>query len=141
MKAGVNSDMIVRNARIAGFRRVGKPIVGTLHDIAGAPRADWVIDILPAAADTAAFFDGVRFAAMKPGAIFINIGRGATVDQSALLAALHGHLRAAYLDVTTPEPLPPEHPLWSAPNCTITPHFKFVQTFLQPILAAGGSEP
>lgn len=86
------------------------------------PRADWVIDILPAASDTAAFFDGARFAAMKPGAIFMNIGRGATVDQPALLAALRGHLRAAYLDVTVPEPLPPDHPLWTAPNCIITPH-------------------
>jgi phosphoglycerate dehydrogenase-like enzyme len=86
------------------------------------PRADWVIDILPAASDTGGFFDTARFAAMKPGALFINIGRGTTVNQPALLAALHGHLRAAYLDVTLPEPLPPEHPLWSAPNCFITPH-------------------
>jgi len=86
------------------------------------PRADWIIDILPAASDTVAFFDGARFAAMKPGAMFINIGRGATVDQPALLAALRGHLRAAYLDVTMPEPLPPEHPLWTTPNCIITPH-------------------
>jgi phosphoglycerate dehydrogenase-like enzyme len=86
------------------------------------PRADWVIDILPAASDTATFFDGARFAAMKPGAIFVNIGRGATVDQTALLAALRGRLRAAYLDVTVPEPLPPEHMLWTQPNCIITPH-------------------
>lgn len=86
------------------------------------PRAGWVIDILPAASDTGGFFDTARFAAMKPGALFINIGRGTTVDQPALLAALHGHLRAAYLDVTSPEPLPPEHPLWSVPNCFITPH-------------------
>jgi phosphoglycerate dehydrogenase-like enzyme len=112
---------------LVGFRRRprGDEPIAT-HPLAALPgwlpRADWVIDILPAATDTVAFFDGVRFAAMKPGAIFINIGRGATVDQSALLAALHGHLRAAYLDVTTPEPLPPEHPLWSAPNCIITPH-------------------
>lgn len=86
------------------------------------PHADWVIDSLPAAGDTAGFFERVRFAAMKPGAIFVNIGRGATVDQSALLVALRGHLRAAYLDVTVPEPLPPEHPLWAQPNCIITPH-------------------
>jgi phosphoglycerate dehydrogenase-like enzyme len=85
-------------------------------------RADWIIDMLPAAGDTAGFFDGAKFAAMKTGATFINIGRGATVDQPALLAALRGHLRAAYLDVTSPEPLPPEHPLWSAPHCFITPH-------------------
>jgi phosphoglycerate dehydrogenase-like enzyme len=86
------------------------------------PHADWVVDILPAASETTGLFDGARFAAMKPGAIFINIGRGATVDQTALLAALSSHLRAAYLDVTSPEPLPPEHPLWTAPNCIITPH-------------------
>ena len=54
--------------------------------------------------------------------MFINIGRGATVDQAALLQALQGHLRVAYLDVTAPEPLPPEHPLWTQPNCIITPH-------------------
>ena len=86
------------------------------------PRADWVIDILPAAIDTVGFFDGAKFAAMKPGASFINIGRGTTVDQAALLAALRTPLRAAYLDVTVPEPLPPEHPLWSTLNCIITPH-------------------
>ena len=86
------------------------------------PRADVVIDILPAAPDTVGFFANARFAAMRPGAIFINIGRGTTVDQDALVAALRSHLRAAYLDVTTPEPLPPEHPLWTAPRCHITPH-------------------
>jgi len=85
-------------------------------------RADWVIDILPAANDTAGFFDQPKFVAMKPGASFMNIGRGATVDQTALLAALRSHLRSAYLDVTSPEPLPLEHPLWSAPSCFITPH-------------------
>jgi phosphoglycerate dehydrogenase-like enzyme len=113
--------------RVVGFRRRPRgdePTrvrpVAELDD--WLPRADWVIDILPAASDTAGFFDGARFSAMKPGAAFMNIGRGSTVDQSALHAALRGHLRAAYLDVTTPEPLPPEHPLWSAPNCIITPH-------------------
>jgi phosphoglycerate dehydrogenase-like enzyme len=112
---------------LVGFRRRPRGDesieVHAIAELAGwLPRADWVIDILPAAGDTAAFFDGPRFAAMKPGAIFINIGRGATVDQTSLLAALRGHLRAAYLDVTVPEPLPPEHPLWTQPNCIITPH-------------------
>ena len=60
---------------------------------------------------------------MKPGAAFYNVGRGTTVDQDALLAALQsGHLAAAWLDVTDPEPLPPAHPLWTTPNCYITPH-------------------
>jgi phosphoglycerate dehydrogenase-like enzyme len=60
---------------------------------------------------------------MRPGARFYNIGRGTTVDQAALMAALRsGHLGGAYLDVMEPEPLPPDHPLWTAPNCHITPH-------------------
>ena len=60
---------------------------------------------------------------MKPTAILYNIGRGATVDQDALAQALRsGHLGAAWLDVTEPEPLPNGHPLLSAPNCFITPH-------------------
>lgn len=112
---------------LVGFRRQPRGdeaiAVQSIDQIdAWLPRADGVIDILPAAADTQTFFDRTRFARMKPGSIFINIGRGTTVDQDALLAALSGHLRAAYLDVTTPEPLPPEHPLWLAPNCFITPH-------------------
>lgn len=87
------------------------------------PQADHVINILPANDTTMGLFDAARFAHCKRGAWFYNIGRGVTVNQDALLAALHsGQLGAAYLDVTDPEPLPPLHPLWSAPNCFITPH-------------------
>ncbi|MGH9769593.1 MAG: D-2-hydroxyacid dehydrogenase [Blastocatellia bacterium] len=87
------------------------------------PQADHVINVLPGNASTTRYFDADNFRRVKPGAIFYNIGRGATVDQEALLAALESNrLAAAYLDVTTPEPLPPDHPLWSAPNCYITPH-------------------
>lgn len=87
------------------------------------PTADHVIDILPASDDSNAFFSAARLALIKTGAIFYNIGRGTTVDQTALQAALHANrLRAAYLDVTDPEPLPADHPLWKAPNCWITPH-------------------
>jgi phosphoglycerate dehydrogenase-like enzyme len=85
--------------------------------------ADHVIDLLPLNDSTKGAFDANRFAAIRRGAIFYNIGRGHTVDQEALLAALQsGHLGAALLDVTDPEPLPPDHPLWSIPNCVITPH-------------------
>jgi phosphoglycerate dehydrogenase-like enzyme len=85
--------------------------------------ADHVVDILPGGAETRHFFDAARFAQLKPGAVFYNIGRGSTVDQTALCAALEtSRLRAAFLDVTEPEPLPAEHPLWRAPRCTITPH-------------------
>jgi phosphoglycerate dehydrogenase-like enzyme len=85
--------------------------------------ADHVINILPENPSTKNFVTARRFAAMKTGAIFYNIGRGTTVEQDALLASLRsGHLAAAYLDVTDPEPLPPEHLLWTTPNCFITPH-------------------
>lgn len=84
---------------------------------------DHIMNILPDSVATRHFFNAARFAAMKPGAIFYNIGRGATVDQEALAAALHsGQLGAAWLDVTEPEPLPESHPLLMAPNCFITPH-------------------
>jgi phosphoglycerate dehydrogenase-like enzyme len=67
--------------------------------------------------------DKVFFDAVKRGALFINVGRGATVVTGDLLAALNdGRVGGAGLDVTDPEPLPPEHPLWRAPNVIITPH-------------------
>lgn len=86
-------------------------------------RADHVINILPDNAASARFISAERLSWMKPGAVFYNIGRGGTVDQDALADALEsGHLAAAWLDVTDPEPLPADHPLRRAPNCHITPH-------------------
>jgi phosphoglycerate dehydrogenase-like enzyme len=98
--------------------------VVTEDKLAGAlATADHVVNILPENPATVRFVNAARLTEMKRGAIFYNIGRGTTVDQHALLNALHsGHLGAVYLDVTDPEPLPPEHPLWSTPNCYITPH-------------------
>jgi phosphoglycerate dehydrogenase-like enzyme len=85
--------------------------------------ADHVIDILPENDSTRNYVNARRIACFKAGARFYNVGRGATVDQDALIDGLHnGRIGAAYLDVTVPEPLPPSHPLWSAPNCFITPH-------------------
>lgn len=90
---------------------------------ASLPWADHVVNILPASDETANFFDAVRLSKLRPGANFFNIGRGDTVDQAALASSLRsGAIAHAYLDVTTPEPLPPEHPLWTTPNCYITPH-------------------
>jgi phosphoglycerate dehydrogenase-like enzyme len=116
------------HARILAFRRQPKgdervPIVspGGLADALG--RADHVVDILPDNPGSRGFFDAARFASMKRGAIFYNIGRGTTVDQTALAGALRsGHVGAAWLDVTDPEPLPEGHPLLAEPNCHITPH-------------------
>ena len=85
--------------------------------------ADHVVNILPENADSVGFFDAEKFTLMKAGAAFQNIGRGTTVDQSALYETLQSrHLSAAWLDVTDPEPLPDEHPLWTLENCFITPH-------------------
>lgn len=85
--------------------------------------ADHVVNILPENEATVGYVNARRLACCKPGARFYNVGRGTTVDQTALLEALESRrLDAAYLDVTEPEPLPPEHPLWTARNCFITPH-------------------
>ena len=87
------------------------------------PEADHVVNILPLTNDTTGFFDADRFAKFKPGSRFYNIGRGDTVDQDALIGALNrGQLASAYLDVTSPEPLPSDHPLWTTANCHIFPH-------------------
>jgi phosphoglycerate dehydrogenase-like enzyme len=96
----------------------------TPDHVAGAlATADHVIDILPDNASSYRFMNQERFAQMKPGAAFYNIGRGTTVDQIALAENLRsGHLAAAWLDVTDPEPLPENDPLWTTPNCHITPH-------------------
>lgn len=86
-------------------------------------RADIVASVLPGGAATCRLFDAKRFAAMKKGAYFINCGRGSSVDQDALLEALRsGHLRGAAADVTDPEPLPADHPLYDEPNFVLTPH-------------------
>jgi phosphoglycerate dehydrogenase-like enzyme len=86
------------------------------------PRADVVVLLVPATAATAGLVDAGFLAHMKDGAVLVNAARGPVVDTDALLAELTaGRLRAA-LDVTDPEPLPPGHPLWTAPGVFITPH-------------------
>lgn len=109
--------------RLAGDEPVPTFAWGSPEADAAIAGADHVVDLLPGNATTARAFDAARLATLKPGAVFTNIGRGSTVDQDALAAALGaGRLAAAYLDVTDPEPLPPEHPLWTTPGCFITPH-------------------
>ena len=86
------------------------------------PDADVVVDLLPLTPHTQKFVDAKFLSQMKPGATFVNAGRGGTVDTNALLDALRSGRIHAALDVTDPEPLPPDHPLWRAPNVLITPH-------------------
>jgi len=88
------------------------------------PRADVVISTVPLTPDTRQMLDAAAFSAMKPGAIFINIGRGQTIDENALISALEsGHLAGAGLDVFEVEPLPENSPLWDIDNVLITPHY------------------
>jgi phosphoglycerate dehydrogenase-like enzyme len=87
------------------------------------PMVDHLVNTLPANEQTARFVNADLLTKLKVGAVLYNIGRGSTVDQQALIKELRdGRLAAAYLDVTDPEPLPPDHPLWSTRNCFITPH-------------------
>lgn len=85
--------------------------------------ADHVVNILPDSPSTQGYVNARRLACCKRGARFYNVGRGNTVDESALIEALEsGRLDSAYLDVFATEPLPPAHPLWTTRNCYITPH-------------------
>lgn len=92
-----------------------------LHDL--ARQADVVVNATPLTPATTGLFDRKFFSAMKPGAYFINVGRGKSVVTYDLIDALNsGRLGGAALDVQDPEPLPREHPLWAANNIIITPH-------------------
>jgi glyoxylate reductase len=86
-------------------------------------RCDFVSLHVPLTAQTRGLIDEKALRKMKPTAILINSARGPIIDMQALPRALQeGWIRAAALDVTDPEPLPPEHPLFGLPNCLITPH-------------------
>ncbi|HSN52643.1 MAG TPA: D-2-hydroxyacid dehydrogenase [Woeseiaceae bacterium] len=88
-----------------------------------AAEADVVINALPLTPETEGLFDKAFFDAVKPGVFFVNVARGASVVTDDLVAALaDGRVAGAGLDVTDPEPLPAEHPLWRMPNVIITPH-------------------
>lgn len=91
--------------------------------LAQLPRADVVVCAAPTTARTLQVIDRSHFAAMKTDSIFVNVSRGAVVDTAALTEAVAaGKFRGVGLDVTDPEPLPAEHPLWSYPHVLITPH-------------------
>jgi len=91
---------------------------GSLDDV--LRDADYVVVSAPLTADTLGLVDARR---MKSGAVLINVGRGAVVDEAALVEALRsGHLKGAALDVFATEPLPSDHPLWALHNALISPH-------------------
>jgi phosphoglycerate dehydrogenase-like enzyme len=84
---------------------------------------DWVILAVPATPETDGMIGISELAAMKPSATLVNIARGSVVDQDALITALNNRqIASAFLDVTTPEPLPEDHPLWTTENAHISMH-------------------
>ena len=142
--------------KVTAYRRTprGDEGIAIVTD-AGLPAAlaaaDQVVNLLPDSPVTRGFMNAARFAGMKRGARFYNVGRGTTVDQAALIAALStGQVGGAYLDVMEPEPLPPAHPLWTAPNCFLTCHIgggtadqdeKLVRHFLENLRRFQAGEP
>jgi glyoxylate/hydroxypyruvate reductase A len=110
-------------SRTGNFESWAKSFAGLaeLGDFLGASAA--VVNVLPSTKATYKVMNAERFAQCRDGTLFINLGRGATVDEAALLAALEsGQISNAVLDVTDPEPMEHGNPLWSHPNVRITPH-------------------
>lgn len=106
--------------RVARSAREGVHPISELPDL--VPSADVVILILPLTNETRKLVDVAFLTSMKDGALLVNVARGGVVDTPALVSALHaGRIRAA-IDVTDPEPLPADHPLWGAPGLLISPH-------------------
>jgi D-2-hydroxyacid dehydrogenase (NADP+) len=107
-------------SRASGVDRV----YGTDQLPAFLKQAEYVVNTLPLTEQTRGFFGAGEFAAMRSDGVFINIGRGATVQTDALVEALKSErIAGAALDVTDPEPLPPDHALWALDNVILTPHF------------------
>lgn len=120
--------------RVTGVTRSGRSEPGAAGRIVPVseldrvlPDADYVLIAAPETSETKHMFDAARLARMKRGARLLNVARGSLIEETALIAALEsGALAGAALDVTSTEPLPPESPLWRAPNLMITPHVSAV---------------
>ena len=129
---GTNAARLFKmmDCRITGVRRVVRDVpqefdaMITLEQVDDLlPEADIVICCMPHTPLTQGFFTKARFEKMKSSAIFVNVGRGTLVDHEALAEVLNaGKIYGAALDVTFPEPLPEDHPLWKCRNVLITPH-------------------
>lgn len=117
-------------AKIVGVRRSAKPGDPAFDEMrtnaeldAILPETDILVMALPNTPDTAGILNRERMALLPQGAYVLNVGRGAAVDQDALIEMLNsGHLAGAALDVVVPEPLPADHPLRGAKNILLTPH-------------------
>jgi phosphoglycerate dehydrogenase-like enzyme len=115
--------------RIIGLRRSGRPdpaadeVVPASKLLDLAARVDDLVVATPLTPETERLIGDRVFGALPPGAVFVNVGRGRVVDETALLAALdQGRLRGAALDVFEQEPLPPDHPFWRMDTVLVSPH-------------------
>jgi len=108
---------------VIGVGRTARAGVRGLADLDEMlPGAEILVNMLPLTNETAGLLDARRLGLLPGGALVVNAGRGRTTETAALVEELRtGRIRAA-LDVTDPEPLPPDHPLWAMPNVLITPH-------------------
>ncbi|QNS03973.1 2-hydroxyacid dehydrogenase [Streptomyces xanthii] len=115
---------VARVARIArSARTTERGPVHPLTDLpALLPEADVVVVVTPLTEDTRGLVNADFLSRMKDGALLVNVGRGPVVDTEALLKELESGRITAALDVTDPEPLPREHPLWQAPGVLVSPH-------------------
>ena len=127
--AVVATTLTAMKFKVTGWSRTEKTLAGitTYHGDSGfdacLAEADIVVSILPLTAETQDIYNSTTFARMKPGAAFINSGRGKQVVEDDLIAAVdNGHLRGATLDVMRQEPLPTEHPFWDHPGINVWPH-------------------
>lgn len=126
-------SLAAQGFRVSGWSRNPKTLPG-IETFAGPDQrqaflaqTDILVAMLPATPDTHRLIDREALYALPRGASFVNVGRGSTVDEPALLAALRdGQIAEATLDVFEREPLPPEHPFWDMPQVTITPHLASV---------------
>ena len=119
--AGMQVEAIGRSAR-SGDADFGQ-VFAVDELLTRLPTADYVILITPLTEQTRGLFGAEQFAAMSSQARFLNVGRGALVVEDALLAALRqGQIAGAALDVFVEEPLPPQSPFWTLPNCVVSPH-------------------
>jgi len=117
---GARVVAVARSARQDEFADAIVP-AHQLHAVLA--QADSLVVTAALTEETKGMIDAHAMAAMKPGGVLVNIARGAIVDTTALVEALmSGRLAGAGLDVTDPEPPPPDHPLWSCPNLIVTPH-------------------
>jgi D-2-hydroxyacid dehydrogenase (NADP+) len=118
---GLEVEVMGRNRRASFIDGVTYRTIDELET--ALPSADHVVIGIPLTPETLNLFDERRLALMKPGAVIYNVGRGPILNTAALVAALEsGRLGGAGIDVSDPEPLPKDHPLWTAPNVFITGH-------------------